>query len=216
MINNTIKIMLIAAASLLLGGFASAEEVEDSLADVEQVVVPEIYRRTVKAPKIDARDFEFTLYGGVLNIEDFGANPVGGIRLAFHVTEDFFLEAGVAGSTISDDAFRQFGLNLFPSIDENLFYYDLAVGYNVLPGEFFLGANYAIPTHFYVLAGVGSFTIVDEDFFSVNVGAGLRLLVSESFTLHLDVRDRIFENTLLGDENITNNLELTVGVGLQF
>ncbi len=215
MINNTIKIILI-VAGFSLSSVPAAEEVEDSLADVEQVVVPEVYRRTVKAPKIDARDFELTLYGGVLGMENFSSSPVGGVRLAYHITEDFFLEAGVAASTINDEAFRQFGLNLFPAEDESLIYYDLAVGYNVLPGEFFWGENYAIPTHLYVIAGVGSITIVDEDFFSVNFGAGVRMLVSERFTLHLDVRDRIFENTLLGSEDLTNNLELTVGVGLQF
>lgn len=216
MINKTMKIFLVVAGLLLLTNMSYAEEVEDSLADVEQVVVPEIYRRSVKAPKVDARDFELTLYGGALSMEEFSTNPVGGLRLAYHVSEDFFLEAGVAASTINDTAFRQFGLNLFPEEDETVIYYDLSVGYNVLPGEFFWGKDTAIPAYLYAIAGVGSFNLLDEDFFSVNLGAGARLLLTENFTLHVDVRDRIFENTLLGDEELTNNLELTVGVGWQF
>jgi len=216
MINNSIKIALLIAGLVVVSNGSAEEVIEDSLKDVEQVVVPKIYRRDVKAPKIDARDIEFTLYGGVLSMEDFNASPVGGARLAYHVTEDFFLEAGFAVATINDDAFRRFGLNLFPSEDESFSYYDLAVGYNVLPGEFFWGENHAIPTYLYVIAGVGSFTLVDEDFFSVNFGAGVRLLLTDRFTLHVDVRDRIFENTLLGDEELSNNLEMTLSLGLLF
>ena len=195
----------------------AAEEIEDSLEDVEQVVVPEIYRRDVKAPKIDARDFEVTAYVGILNMEDFGANAVGGLRLAYHITEDFFMEAGFAASEINDDSFRQFGLNVFPSSQESLTYYDLMVGYNVLPGEFFWGENYSIPSALYISAGAGSFTFVDEDFFSANFGFGVRALITQAISVHIDLRDRvIFDSSILGDDKITNNLEFTIGVGVFF
>lgn len=204
-------------ALLLPMSVAAEQEIEDSLQDVEQVVVPEIYRRDVKAPKLDAHDFEITAYVGILNMEDFGANAVGGLRLAYHISEDFFMEAGFGASEINDDSFRQFGLNVFPSSQESLTYYDLAVGYNVLPGEFFWGENYAIPSALYVSAGVGSFTFVDEDYFSGNFGFGVRALVTQALSVHIDLRDRIiYETDLLGDDKITNNLEFTIGLGLFF
>ncbi len=210
-----VLVMLLILCSPVI--IVAEEEIEDSLKDVEQVVVPEIYRRDMKAPNIDARDFEITAYAGILNMEDFGGNAVGGLRLAYHITEDFFMEAGFGASEVNDDSFRQFGLNVFPSSQESLTYYDLAVGYNVLPGEFFWGENYAIPSALYLSAGVGSLTFVDEDFYSANFGFGVRALITQAISVHIDLRDRvIFDADLLGDEKITNNLEFTIGIGLFF
>jgi hypothetical protein len=56
------------------------------------IVEPQVNRRVVKTPHIRAKDFEVGVYFGALSIEDFGTNPVYGIRAAYHVTEDFFLE----------------------------------------------------------------------------------------------------------------------------
>ena len=44
------------------------------------------------ARSIDTEDFELGAYVGMLSIEDFESNVVYGARLAYHLTEDFFLE----------------------------------------------------------------------------------------------------------------------------
>ena len=60
------------------------------------VVEPQVSRRKVKTPKIKAKDFEIGGYFGALSIQDFGTNPVYGIRAAYHVSEDIFLEAFIS------------------------------------------------------------------------------------------------------------------------
>ncbi|HEY5807887.1 MAG TPA: hypothetical protein VIT67_07955, partial [Povalibacter sp.] len=59
----------------------------------QPIINPEVERREIKRAKIDTEDFEIGIYGGILSIEDFESHPVYGARLAYHLTEDFFLEA---------------------------------------------------------------------------------------------------------------------------
>src|ERR1700675_1882538 len=73
------------------------------------IVEPQVTRRVVKTPKIKAKDFEVGAYFGALSIQDFGSNPVYGVRAAYHVSEDIFLEGYVgrskAGTTSLEDVF---------------------------------------------------------------------------------------------------------------
>src|ERR1019366_8677210 len=62
------------------------------------IIEPQVKRRVVKTPKIKAKDFEIGGYFGALSIQDFGTNPIYGVRAAYHVTEDFFMESYAARS----------------------------------------------------------------------------------------------------------------------
>ena len=121
------------------------------------IVEPQVTRREVKTPKIKAKDFEVGAYFGALSIEDFGTNPVYGVRAAYHVTEDFFLEGFLARSKAGQSSLEE----VFPEITvlsnsgRQFTYYDLDVGYNILPGEVFLGRGRAFNTALYVTAGMG-------------------------------------------------------------
>lgn len=181
-----------------------------------QVIEPVVARRDIVAPKIDTENFEVGLFTGILDIEDFGADLVYGVRGAYHVTEDFFVEGTYARSTISDTSFRNFGLTLFPAEEEDLTYFNVAVGYNLFPGEYFISKRRAWTSSLFVIMGVGNTDFVNESEFTYSFGFGTRMLPSDYLTLRLDVRDHVFESNLLGQNKLTNNLELTVGLGLLF
>src|SRR5258707_7987038 len=73
------------------------------------IIEPQVNRRVVKTPKIKAKDFELGGYFGALSIQDFGTNPIYGVRAAYHVSEDIFLEGFLArskaGTTSNEDVF---------------------------------------------------------------------------------------------------------------
>jgi len=48
------------------------------------IIEPQVNRREVKTPKIKAKDFEIGGYFGALSIQDFGDQPVYGVRAAYH------------------------------------------------------------------------------------------------------------------------------------
>jgi outer membrane beta-barrel protein len=178
------------------------------------IIDPQVERRVVKTPKIKAKDFELGAYFGALSVEDFGTNSIYGARAAYHVTEDFFLEAFVARSKAGQSSLEE----TFPEITvvsnsgRRFTYYDLDVGYNVLPGEIFLGRGRAFNSALYVTLGMGDVKFADKDQFALNFGLGERLLVTDWLALHMDVRDHVFESDLFGVTKNVHNIEATLGL----
>ncbi len=181
----------------------------------EQVIEPDIYRRDINVPRIDTENFEISAYYGVLDVEDFGTEPAYGLRVAYHITEDFFLEGAYGMSETSDETLEN--LTTFNILrDEDITYYSLSIGYNIFPGEIFLGRNFAMTSSFYLMAGVGNVEFNEEDEFAYNVGFGFKVLPTDWLSLRLDVRDIVYETDLLGDNEFTNNFEITANVGVFF
>ncbi len=197
---------------------ADATATKDGNATQQQVIQPQIKRRTIDIDKIDTEDFEIGVYSGLLSTEDFGTNLVIGVRAAYHVTEGVFFEAAYAKSDTSETSYERLsgGAPLLSADQRALTYYNASIGYNLLPGEAFLGRNWAFNTALYVIGGVGITSFAADDRFTVNFGAGYRFLATDWLAVHLDVRDHVFDIDLLGKAKTAHNLEMTGGVTVFF
>ncbi len=186
--------------------------------DSEPVITPDLERRTVSEADIDSEDFEVSAFVGIMSIEDFGSNVVYGARLAFHMTEDFFVEASYGQTEADKTSFEILsgGAEILSSSQRELTYYNISLGYNILPGETFIGKGHAYNSALYVIAGIGNTDFADDNHFTINVGAGYRFLLTDAIALHLDFRDHIFDSDLLGKDKTTNNLEATGGISFFF
>jgi outer membrane beta-barrel protein len=204
------------AATKNLFGIGDDEAPPPSSEPPGQVVDPQVERREIKEPKIDREDFEVGVFGGLMSIEDFGTDGVFGVRLAYHVTEGFFVEASAGQSEAGLTSFEVLSGGALLFEDRTLTYYNLNLGYNILPGEVFIGEGRAYNTNFYLIAGLGSTNFADDDRFTVNFGAGFRFLLTDSVALHADFRDHMFDIDILGREKVTHNLEGTIGVSVFF
>jgi outer membrane beta-barrel protein len=186
--------------------------------DGESVIEPELQRRTITEADIDSEDFEAGAYAGVMSIEDFGTNFVYGVRAAYHITEDFFAEAAYGRTEANETSYETLsgGAKLLTDSERRFDYYNISLGYNLFPGEAFIGRGHAFNTALYVIAGVGNTEFADDSHFTVNAGAGYRFLLTDWMALHVDVRDYIFKSDLLGNDKTTNNLEFTGGLTFFF
>lgn len=183
----------------------------------EQVIDPQVDRREVRVPHIPSRDFEAGLYTGTYDTQNFGASLVVGLRLGYHITEDIFVEGDYGVTRVSDTDFRNIlPGGIFPTPHQNLRYFDLLAGYNVLPGEIFLGRTHAKVTAVYVVAGVGSTKFDALTHQTVDVGGGMRVFLTQWAALQADVRDHIFTLDLLGTRQTTQNLEVSLGATFFF
>jgi outer membrane beta-barrel protein len=184
----------------------------------EQVIDPEVERREIREPKIDTEDFEIGAFAGVMSIEDFGSDLVYGARLSYHITEGLFVEGTVGQSEAGLTSFEELsgGAPILSDEDREFTYYNLSLGYNLFPGEVFLGEGRAFNTSLYLLGGLGSTRFAGDDRFTVNVGAGYRFLITDSVALHLDVRDHMFDTDLLGTEKTVHNVEAHLGMTVFF
>jgi outer membrane beta-barrel protein len=206
------------AATKNLFGIGPKEAPPPSTEPPGQVIDPQVERREIKEPKIDREDFEAGGYVGIMSIEDFGSNVVYGVRLAYHVTEGFFVE-GTVGQTeggLTSFEVLSGGAPIISDDERTLTYYNLNLGYNLLPGEGFIGEGRAYNTNFYLIAGLGSTSFAGDDRFTVNFGAGFRFLFTDSIALHVDFRDHLFDIDILGEDKTTHNLEGHLGVTVFF
>jgi outer membrane beta-barrel protein len=196
---------------------ARAEQ-DDTEAPPPRVVDPDVERRKITVPKIRSSNIEIGLDYGALSVEDFGTNQVYGVTAAYHVTEDFFLQGEYGRSTAGRTSFETLGGNiqLLTTPERRFTYYNLSLGYNFLPGEAFLGRGIAMPSAFYWLGGIGSTKFAGDDRFTVNFGAGYRVLPSDWIAVHITVQDRVFKSDLLGVSKLTNNIEARIGTTIFF
>jgi outer membrane beta-barrel protein len=182
------------------------------------VIEPDIERRDIETAKIDTEDFEVGIYAGQLSVEDFGVNTVVGARFAYHVTEGFFVEVASGESDTELTSFERLSgsAQLLTDPQREYSYYNVSLGYNIFPGESFIGRRRALNTTTYVIGGVGKTTFAGDDRFTLNLGVGMRIMPLDWFAIHADVRDHIFDIDLLGQEKTTHNLEAHVGVTFFF
>ncbi len=215
-----LRTVLLLALPALLGGCAWLRPAEDEpvYSEAEPVIKPNIERRTITEADIDSEDFALGVFAGVMSIEDFGSNAVVGIRGDYHITEDFFAELQIGATRAGETSYETLsgGAQILTDSQRDLYYYNLSVGYNLLPGESFVGGKYAFNSALYLIAGVGNTEFADDSHFTINVGAGYRFLLTDYLSLHLDVRDYIFNSDLLGTDKTTHNLEATLGVSAFF
>lgn len=183
----------------------------------DQVIVPELERREIEPPKIDSLDVEAGLFYGVLSIPDFDTNPVWGGTLAYHVTEDFFLEAAYGSSEGDETSFEELSgsAQILDENDREYTYYSVSLGWNALPGEVFIG-KYAFPSSLYLIGGVGGTEFAGDSEFTINFGIGYRLLLTDWLAIRIDARDYLFERDVFGEEENTQNLELRTGFTVFF
>ena len=205
--------MTLLGLTALPGWAAQPEELE-----LEPLVVREPDRRQVEVDDLDSEDFEIGVFGGMMNVEDFGSDTVTGVRAAYHVSEDFFVEAVYGQTTLGQTSFELLsgGAPLLTDAERDLTYYNVSVGWNVFPGESFVGGRWAFKGGLYLIAGAGSTEFGGDDRFTINAGVGYRLIATDWLALRIDVRDHYFESDLLGTMEGKHNIEFSGGLTFFF
>ena len=204
-----------ALASLMLAALPWTAQADTDTSD--QPVVPEVERRDIRLPHFPSRDFEVGLYGGAYSTQSFGASALGGVRLSYHITEDWFVEGAYGKTTVSDDAFKRvLPGGIFTPGQNTLQYTSLSAGLNLLPGEVFIGRKRALPFSLFVLGGGGTTKFNGQRQQTFNLGLGMKVLFADRFAWRVDLRDHLFSVDLLGKRESTHNLELTSGLSFIF
>jgi outer membrane beta-barrel protein len=213
MANSTIPGFLAAALGVVVPAMAAAQSKES----VPEPVIPaQVDRRDVRIPKISANDVEIGAFAGILSVQSFGTKPSSGLRLGYHVTEDFFIEGTYGRSKVSDESYRGLGIPIFSTEEVPLSYYNLSVGCNLFPGEVFVGKDWAMTSAVYLVGGVGNLKFNGENHTAYDFGIGIRVLPKDWFSMRFEIRDHMFASDLLGKNELTHNFEMTLGIAAYF
>lgn len=182
------------------------------------IIQPEIERMDFEESRINSDNIEIVASLGILSIEDFGVNPVYGLKAAYRVSEGFFVDAEYGFSKAGENqAETLFNFNFLSDSQRELSYVLFNIGYDVFPGEIFITDSVTYNTALYVTAGLGNTQFGGSDNFTFSWGAGYRLLAANSIAVYFDVRDHTFNmDTVDGGEKLTNNIEISFGFGMYF
>ncbi len=213
---QVLKRALPIALSAMFGAPLAFAEPDDQTL-LEDIVSPDIERRDIDEAKIDSENIEIGFYAGVKSTEDFGSNDAYGARLAIHITEDLFLEGNIGASTLAQTTYEEYsGAPPLLSEDEReLTYYNLSLGYNVFPGEIYIG-RWSFNTNFYIVGGAGNTLFADNEYFTYHFGGGFRLFLTDWLAFRSDFRNHVLTHSIFGDDKEIQNLELVLGLTLFF
>ncbi|MEN8206051.1 MAG: outer membrane beta-barrel domain-containing protein [Pseudomonadota bacterium] len=200
------------------GDDAEAAEADDKPGAV-QVITPEVKPREVSEADIDDESFEIGVFAGIINIDDFGSEPMFGINASYYATEDFFLQLNYAVSSADLTSFEELSgenVRLLTDSERDYTYYNALIGYNIFPGEVFMTSKLTFNSAFYLVGGVGNTEFGGEDNFTTTLGAGYRIVLRDWLSWHVDFRDHIFKSDIIKEGQTTHNMELSTGLALFF
>ena len=202
----------------LVGATASAFSVDVMAQQTPPPVIePELDRREIREADIDSENFEIGVFAGQISIEDFSSSSIVGVTLGYHITENIFAEASYAQADAGQTSFEILsgGAPFLTDEEREYTYYDLSVGYN-FNGELFVSDGTVLNTDFYLMVGGGSTDFGGESQFTLTLGGGYRVLLTDYFAVRLDVKDHIFNSEIIGEEKDTHNIQYTLGATFFF
>jgi outer membrane beta-barrel protein len=206
----------------LAGGFSSlavlAQEPEEDDDELGQIITPDIERRQIKEDDLDSENFEMGMFFGLLSIEDFGSGSVAGVTIAYHISEDFFVEGAYATSRAQETSYELLsgGVELLTDEERDYTYYNVSLGWNFFPGQVYIWDKWAFNSNFYLVAGAGNTEFAANEYFTYNFGTGLRFYSTDWLALDISMRDHVFTHEIFGESKATNNLESRIGLSLYF
>lgn len=182
------------------------------------LIEPAVQPKRVNEALIDTENFEIGAFTGVINIEDFGSSFVWGGKLTYHLSESLFLEANIGFAEGGKTSFEQLAGNvqLLSDDDRKYQYYNVNLGYNILPGEAFFSSGYAFNTNFYLIGGVGSTDFAGDNRFTANVGVGYQILLTDGLAISFSVREHAYDIDILGEKKTAFNTEFSGGLAVFF
>lgn len=210
------SVLLVALLGLpVLSTELAAQSTED---DSTNLIEPQIERVEFDESNIDSNDFEIALYTGFLAVENFDTNPVYGVRIGYHISEDFFVQGSYAQSDVGETSYETLsgGAPLLSDDERKLKYYLISLGFNLFPGEVFLTDSTTFNSVLYVSGGLGNTEFAGDDRYTIAWAVGYRTLFTDGISLDVEMRDLIFDVDIFGEDETTNNLELTIGLNIFF
>jgi len=114
-------------------------------------------------PTIRSRNIELGAYYGELSIQDFGAQPVAGLRFDYHISEDLFTEVTYGRAKGGRTSFEELSGNIhcFPML-RGASRITTCPGIQLAPGEVFIGRNLAMTSALYMIGGIGDVTFAGD------------------------------------------------------
>ena len=198
-----------------LFGLTVCASVQSTFATAAEYL-PNIERREVVTPGIDSENFEISSFVSLISVQDFGVEPQFGLRLAYHIHEDFFVEGSIAQTDVGASSTER--ANNALAFDERRYTdYHLSTGWNFLHGYSTFGDRRVVHNT-YLIGGAGITNFADQNNFTTHFGLGQRLLLNDTLAIRLEGKNYMvsYDSPLQGSTSTQHNIALSLGLSLFF
>ena len=158
---------------------------------------------------------ELVVRGGDYVSDMFDATWMLGGAYAFHLTEDFAIEASASWTRLESKAAPELerSFTLLDGRERRALLFATNLVFSPLHAKLQAGATIV---HFDVslTAGVGVVDSVLSSGIAANAGVGFGFFVGKAMTIRLDLRDYLHRQQLLESKQLVHDLAATVGVGV--
>jgi len=187
--------------------------------------LPNVKRREVVTPAIDTENFEIGTFISILSVENFSPDLHFGLRAAYHINEDFFLEGSFGQTDLGSSATEEFILANpgaapgFQSLEDRRYTdYHLSLAWNIFPGTAHYRKLRTMTSSLYAIGGVGLTNFADSNDLTINFGAGYRMLFNDTLSFRVEARDYLVSRDAAGPAGTDqqSNLAMSAGVSLLF
>jgi outer membrane beta-barrel protein len=205
---------LILAVALALATPAAAECVDQELAD--KAAYKRQRRGRVPRDFVKAQRHELSAAGGYFVSDLYSATYIVGGSYTYHMTEDMAVEASGWLTHADADVVRAVedgrAMTLRDDYARSLFFASTLV-WSPLHGKLQLGGS-VIHFDLHVDVGVGVVDSPTSRGVTGVGGLGLKLFGGSAFAFRIDLRDLVYQQELLMESFIVNDLSLTAGLSL--
>ena len=203
--------------SILTMSLVSSPLIAQSMND-DNEVKPVVDRKEIFDDVLDTENFEIGIQGGLISIEDFESSGWVSGHLSYHISEYFYLKALYGQAKAGETSFEKLS-NTSPLLTDeqrDYVYYGLNIGYNLMPGEIFLGKDLAFNSVFSIELGAGTTEFAGDDNFTVNLATNYRVFLNDWLAWDIGFSDYVFDTHITGTTKTTHNLNFTTGFAVYF
>ena len=195
---------------------ASAADCVDEK-EKERLIAKKRGRRASERQYVKQARHELTFQGGYYVSDLLDGTFVVGGAYTYHITEDLGVEASFGysrvRSTIAQRLERDRSVTVLPPEDRVfLIFTDLV--WSPVHGKFRLFADSIVHFDLYGAAGVGVIDNSTSFGAAGQLGLGARIWLSPSWALRLDVRDQLYRQQILTENQFVQDISLTLGVSV--
>lgn len=185
-------------------------------ANAFDIVKADTEQDLIKDSDIKNTSMSVGVYTGLINYENFNSSYLVGLTFSYPFDEHVFIDAEFGVSSINDTEYRNIGLPLLSEEETDVQFYTVLVGYNILPGEVYWSREKTLISSFYLIGGVGSISFDNNNYVSVQFGAGFKMGLDKNKSIRFEARDRLFDTDILGTDKLSNNIEFHLGIDWNF
>lgn len=178
-----------------------------------KVIEPDKKVPLATAAAIDDEHFEVGVFMGLLSVEEFNTNASLGLAIRYYWDAGLFFELS-HGTSSTKRAHWEDSLNFTPARDFN--YTSLAAGYRVLEGRSFVGKRNKYNSGLYLVGGADRVDFAEDNSTGLLLGLSYKTVLTDWLTVNVDFKNHIVERSFLGDEKLTYNNELVLGINTIF